>query len=358
MAVSLRPNDLILGVETSCDETAAAIVRGGREVLANVVASQDELHAQFGGVVPEVASRRHSEIITAIVGEALQRAPVTWADLAGIAVTNGPGLVGSLIVGVSAAKGYALATGLPLLGVNHIEAHLFANYLQEPGGTPAASDELLPTICLIASGGHSDIVLVRELGDYQIVGWTRDDAAGEALDKAARVLGLGYPGGPAIDRAARNGDPGAVQFPRPVVSGSLDFSFSGLKTAMVRAFKEAGLEDAERDEAMIADLAASYQEAVADTLVRNTTRAAGEFGARQVMLAGGVAANSRLRAKMSAWSEDSGVPVAFPPIRLCTDNAAMVAGAGYFRACRHGWDGLDIEVFSAMSLAEHIHNPT
>lgn len=350
MPALLSATDLILGIETSCDETAAAVLRGGREILSSVVASQDELHAQFGGVVPEVASRRHSEIITAVVAEALERAGVTWGDLVGIAVTNCPGLIGSLLVGVSAAKGYCLATGLPLVGVNHIEAHLFANFVHEPEAPSVGDLSLMPTICLVASGGHSDIVFVQEPGRYTILGRTRDDAAGEALDKAARVLNLGYPGGPAIDRAAKQGDPNAVPFPRPNIPGSLDFSFSGLKTAMVREVGALNGPAADLHEKRVADLAASFQEAVADTLVRNVTMAALQTGARQVLLAGGVAANSRLREKIAAWSGESGIPVAYPPLRLCTDNAVMVAAAGFFQASRNGWDGLDIDVYSSMPL--------
>ena len=304
--------------------------------------------------MPEVASRRHSEVISAITAEALQRADARWEDLEGIAVTNGPGLVGSLLVGVAAAKGYALATGLPLVGVNHVEAHLFANFVHGPNESPAARDDLLPAVCLVASGGHSDIVLMRQPGDYKILGWTRDDAAGEALDKAARVMQLGYPGGPAIDRAAKSGDPSAVQFPRPVIADGLDFSFSGLKTAMVREHQARSSDGGPLDESTVADLAASFQEAVVDTLVRNLTQAAVEYGARQVLLAGGVAANSRLRQKMASWHADSGVPVAFPPVKYCTDNAVMVAAAGFAKAARHGWDDLDIDVYSALPLADHV----
>ena len=354
MRASLSDSDLLLGIETSCDETAAAVVAGGRRVLSNVVASQDDLHARFGGVVPEIASRRHAETVTAVVAEALARASAGWQDLAGIAVTNGPGLVGSLLVGVAAAKGYALARGLPLVAVNHVEAHLFSNFLEPPGESSPPARDVFPTLCLIVSGGHSDLVVVREPGEYRIVGWTPDDAAGEALDKAARVLGLGYPGGPAIDRAAREGNPDAVAFPRPVIAGSFDFSFSGLKTALVREVER-------RDDASggalspsFPDLAASFQEAVADTLVRNTSEAARAFDARQVLMAGGVAANSRLRTKLAGWSKTAGIPVAFPPLSLCTDNAAMVAAAGFFRACRRGWDALDFDVYSAMPLADHV----
>ena len=394
MGASLTADDLILGIETSCDETAAAVVRGGREIVSNVVASQDDLHARFGGVVPEIASRKHAETITVIVAEALQRAAVSWDDLAGIAVTNGPGLVGSLLVGVAAAKGYALATGLPLVGVNHIEAHVLANWLRPPDAASPPAQDLFPTVCLIASGGHSDIVLIQQLGEYRILGWTRDDAAGEALDKAARVLGLGYPGGPAIERAAREGNPQAIGFPRPIVADSHDFSFSGLKTALVRQAHAVGTERpfrptregpntrsrrlrpkyparsacspmgettdpvgaaSSRDlPPSAADLAASFQEAVVDTLVRNTTQAAIAYKARQVLLAGGVAANSRLRAKMSRWQQTSGILVAAPAPNLCTDNAAMVAAAGFFKAARTGWDPLDMDVFSAMPMAEHV----
>jgi N6-L-threonylcarbamoyladenine synthase len=349
MAVSeLNSEALILGIETSCDETAAAVVRGGRELVSSAVASQDDLHGRFGGVVPEIASRRHSEVITLLVREALEQAQVDWDALTAIAVTHGPGLVGSLLVGVAAAKGYALATGLPLVGVNHLEAHLLANFVHEPGKT-APAQELFPSLCLIVSGGHTDLILVEALGQYRLVGWTRDDAAGEALDKAARVLGLGYPGGPAIDRAAKQGRTDTFTFPRPVVPDSFDFSFSGLKTALQRTVQGLGSAPAQLP---VADLAASFQEAVVDTLVRNTVAAAREFGARQVLLAGGVAANSRLRQKMAEWERTSHIPVAFPPLRLCTDNAVMVAAAGYFKALRDGFAPLELEVFSSMPVAQ------
>lgn len=347
-ASDLSSDALILGIETSCDETAAAVVRGGREMVSSAVASQDDLHGRFGGVVPEIASRRHSEIITLVVREALEEAHICWADLSAIAVTHGPGLVGSLLVGVAAAKGYALSTGLPLVGVNHLEAHLLANFVHEPG-KPAPAQELFPSLCLIVSGGHTDLILVEGLGEYRLVGWTRDDAAGEALDKAARVLGLGYPGGPAMDRAAQHGRADAFVFPRPIVPDSFDFSFSGLKTALLRTVQSLG---ADRDRLPVADLAASFQEAVADTLVRNTTAAARAYGARQVLLAGGVAANSRLRQKMSEWERLTRIPVAFPPLRLCTDNAVMVAAAGYFKALREGFDPLELDVFSSLPMAE------
>jgi N6-L-threonylcarbamoyladenine synthase len=360
MSATLSGTDsLLLGIETSCDETAAAVVEGGRVIHSNVIASQVDIHARFGGVVPEVASRKHAEMISAVVEQALVEAGVGWKDLAGIAVTHGPGLVGALLVGVAAAKGYALATGLPLIGVNHVEAHLLANFLRMPEEERSPALDLFPSVCLIVSGGHSDLVLVKGLGNYRILGATRDDAAGEAMDKAARVLGLGYPGGPAIDRSSREGDRTAVNFPRPVVPKTLDFSFSGLKTALLREVQsrygnatKGGAQGIDAPTKEIADLAASFQEAVVDTLTRNLIEAAAQYGARQVMLAGGVAANSRLREKVRQWSERHGVPACFPPLRLCTDNAAMVGAAGFFGAQGRGWDSLDLDVFSAMPITE------
>ncbi len=350
MCLELTSESLVLGIETSCDETAAAVVRGGREILSNVVASQHDLHARFGGVVPEIASRKHAEVITLVVDEALAAAGVRHRDLALIAVTQGPGLIGSLLVGVSAAKGYAIAAGLPIVGVNHLEGHVMANFIHEPGCRPAAAD-LMPSLCLIASGGHTVLLLISALGDYSIVGWTRDDAAGEALDKAARVLDLGYPGGPAIDRCAQKGDPAAIPFPRPVVPDSLDFSFSGLKTALLNYVQAHGLDATAGG---VADVAAGFQQAVVDTLVRNTRRAARRYGVRQILMAGGVAANSCLRAKMNNLQESLGIPVRFPPPGLCTDNAAMIAAAGYLAARQHGPSPLDMDTYSALPLAQHV----
>lgn len=352
MTLKLNSNSLILGIESSCDETAAAVLRGGREILSSVVASQDKLHARFGGVVPEVASRKHVEVITIVVDDAMKRAGVNWDDLAAIAVTQGPGLIGSLLVGMSAAKGYAIGRGLPLIGVNHIEGHVMSNFVHEPGEPPAGED-LMPTLCLVASGGHSDLVLISDWGQYLILGWTRDDAAGEALDKAARVMGLGYPGGPVIDRLARGGNPAAIGFPRPVIAGSLDFSFSGLKTALVRHVQEHGLEATPGG---LADLAASFQQAVADTLVRNVRAAAAHWRVRQIMMAGGVAANSCLRAGMSALQAELGIPVHYPALRFCTDNAAMVAAAGYVTGLRKGASELNMDPYSTLPLAEHVPN--
>ncbi len=348
MSLKLSSKTLTLGIETSCDETAAAVVEGGQRILSNYVATQDDLHAVFGGVVPEIASRRHTEVMTIVVDEALKQAERTLGDIDLIAVTHGPGLEGSLLVGVSAAKGYAIATGRPLVGVNHLEGHMMSNFVAPPEEEPAAQP-LFPSLCLIASGGHTDLILIRGFGDYQIIGQTRDDAAGEALDKAARVMGLGYPGGPAIEQAALSGNPQGISFPRPVVKNSLDFSFAGLKTALVRYVQEHGLEATGGG---VADVAASFQQAVVDTLVRGVTEAQEEFPVRQIMVCGGVAANTTLRLSIKQLEKTTRMPVVFPPRDLCTDNAAMIAGAGYFRAQRQGPDGLDLDVFSALPLAE------
>ena len=346
MSLQLTSNSLVLGIETSCDETAAAVVRGGREIVSSVVASQDELHAPFGGVVPEVASRRHAELITLVVDQAMREAGVTWSDLALLAVTRGPGLVGSLLVGVSAAKGYALATGLPLVGVDHIAAHMTSSFLVGEGIEAPAPEEF-PALGLVASGGHSDLVLVSGLGDYRLVGWTRDDAAGEALDKAARLLGLSYPGGPAIERAAAEGDPQAVPLPRPDTAEGFEFSFAGLKTALVREVEPEGGAECRWS---VADLAASFQQAVVDSLVREVMQAARHFRVRQVLVAGGVAANTRLREDLNAVASERGVAVHFPPRWLCTDNAAMVAAAGWLAGLQDGPDDLSMEVDSALQL--------
>jgi len=321
---------LVLGIETSCDETSAAVVRGGRQILSNIVATQDDLHAVFGGVVPEIASRRQ----------------VSLAEIDLVAVTHGPGLIGSLLVGVSAAKGYAATMGIPLVGVNHIEAHVMSNFIAPPGQHPSAQ-QLFPTVCLLVSGGHTSLILMRQFGDYQSLGETRDDAAGEALDKAARLLELGYPGGPAIEQAAAEGDPRAVDLPRPRIEGSYDFSFAGLKTALARQVHETPPETAQQ----VADLAASFQEAVVDTLVANLSPVIQEYNAKQLIMAGGVAANQLLRRKLSEISQSQGIPVAFPPLYLCTDNAAMVAAAGYLQAQRQGPSQLDMDVFSSLPLS-------
>ncbi len=345
MKSASSPENLVLGIETSCDETSAAVVRGGRQILSNVVAAQDDLHAVFGGVVPEIASRRHTELITLITEKALHQAQVSLAEIDLVAVTQGPGLIGSLLVGVSAAKGYAAAHGIPLVGVNHLKAHVMANFIAPPGQHPAAQ-QLFPTACLLASGGHTSLILMRQFGDYQSLGETCDDAAGEALDKAARLLELGYPGGPAIEQASAQGDPTAVELPRPRVEGSYDFSFAGLKTALARRVRETPPKTTQQ----VADLTASFQQAVVDTLVADLSAVIREHKAKQLIMAGGVAANQALRRKLAEVAQSQGVPVAFPPLDLCTDNAAMVAAAGYFQAQHQGPSKLDMDVFSSLPL--------
>ncbi len=338
----------ILGIESSCDETAAAVVRGADRIESSIVASQDDLHAPFGGVVPEVASRKHAELLTAVVQRALTDADVGWDGLSAIAVTHGPGLVGSLIVGVAAAKAYSLAARLPLVGVNHIEAHVHAAFLREgDAASPAAEAGLdFPLVCLVASGGHCDLLHVPRPGQYRLLGCARDDAPGEAFDKAARLLGLGYPGGPAIEAAAARGNTGAVELPRPKVGDTLDFSFSGLKTALVRLVEARHIG--------VPDVAAGFQAALVETLVRNTIQATERTRAKGLILSGGVAANSELRASMASAARSQGVPFAVAAKGLCTDNAAMVAAAGFHVLGRRGPDDLCLDVFSTLPLAEAV----
>jgi N6-L-threonylcarbamoyladenine synthase len=317
----------ILGIETSCDETAAAVVQDGRKALSSIIASQVDIHSRFGGIVPEVASRQHLLTIIPIIEQAMAQAQAQWSDLDGIAVTCGPGLAGSLLIGVNIAKAIALSQHLPLLGVNHLEGHIYANWLE--GNTPD-----LPAICLIVSGGHSDLILMKGHGDYQLLGRTRDDAAGEAFDKVSRILELGYPGGPAIEKAALSGNSARFRLPRAWLKDTDDFSFSGLKTAVLRLAAEQSI-------AAIADIAASFQDAVADVLVTKTVSAAKRLGARQILLCGGVAANLLLRRMLT---DRSPIPILMPNPTLCTDNAAMIASCGYFRFTtgeRSGWN-LDI----------------
>jgi len=321
----------ILGIETSCDETAAAVVEDGTRILSNQIASQVEIHARYGGVVPEVASRQHILSIIPIIKEAM--AKYTWEDLSGIAVTIGPGLAGSLLVGVNVAKAIALAWGLPITGVNHLEGHIYANWLD-------SHNIDFPVVCLIVSGGHSDLVLMRGHGDYVVLGRTRDDAAGEAFDKAARILDVGYPGGPAIERAAKGGT-ASIQLPRAWLKGSSDFSFSGVKAALLRLV-EAGKVSS------VADGAASFQEAVIDVLVTKTVAVAKERRVRCILLAGGVAANGLLRKRLV---ERSPLPVLVPKSILCTDNAAMIATCGYYRLKAGKTSGLDLDVFPSLKLA-------
>jgi N6-L-threonylcarbamoyladenine synthase len=329
----------ILGIETSCDETAAAVVEGGTTILSNVVASQADLHAQYGGVFPELASRMHVEAIIPTVEQALVGAHIDWDDLDAIAVTYGPGLPGSLLVGLNYAKGAALAKNLPLVPVNHLEGHLYAHWLQTGAEGSANGNLRFPLIVLIVSGGHTELVLVHDHGQYERLGGTLDDAAGEAFDKVARMLKLGYPGGPAIEQAAKNGVPSAFDLPRAWLPGSYDFSFSGLKTAVLRMLQRYTGPVAQ---SFYANMAASFQLAVVDVLVEKMARAAEEFGVNAVLLSGGVSANTVLREAARAT-----VPLPVYTLRkiLCTDNAAMIAAAGYYRyqaGDRAGWD-LDID---------------
>ena len=330
----------ILGIETSCDETSAAVLRDGRELRSNVIASQIDLHAKTGGVVPEVASRQHVSQINAVIAEALQEAEIGFKDLGGIAVANRPGLLGALLVGVSAAKTLAYALQIPLLAVHHIEAHIYANWLVDP-------DITFPVICLVASGGHSEIFLVRGHSDYQILGRTRDDAAGEAFDKSARLLGLPYPGGVSIDKLAREGgNPNAVPLPRALLGpDSLDFSFSGLKTAVLNAHKDPALAGVS-----LPDWAASVQEAIVGALVAKTLKAAHRHGVDHILMAGGVAANSRLKSAMQEACAAAGLRLTLPPPRLCTDNAAMIACAGYYHWQAGKVDGLDLDTLASERL--------
>jgi N6-L-threonylcarbamoyladenine synthase len=313
----MTKDQLIMGIETSCDETAIAIVKNGREILANVVASQIESHKRFGGVVPEIASRHHVEQITLVLEEALAQANVDVKDLDAIAVTEGPGLVGALLIGVNAAKALAFANGIPLIGVHHIAGHIYANRL--------VKEMNFPLLSLVVSGGHTELVYMKEHGHFEVIGETRDDAAGEAYDKVARTLHLPYPGGPHIDRLAHEGK-ATIDLPRAwLEEGSYDFSFSGLKSAVINVVHNA---QQRGEEIAPEELAASFQESVIDVLVTKTQRAVKEYGVKQVLLAGGVAANKGLREKLSTEFADSDVDIVIPPLSLCTDNAAMIAAAG------------------------------
>lgn len=330
----------ILAIETSCDETSAAIVEGGTRILSNVIASQIDLHAQFGGVFPEVASRRHIEVIYPVIEEAMQEAHIGFDDLDCIAVTVGPGLVGSLLVGVNTAKGLALARSKPFLGINHIEGHIYSLWLTED----AQSIEF-PVLTLVVSGGHTELFLMHDHGRYQHLGGTLDDAAGEAFDKVGRLLGLPFPGGPAIDRISAQGNPAAFHFPRAVMTDEYgyNFSFSGLKTAVMRQVKRY-----DPDRLPVADMAASFQAAVVDALVTKTVQAAKDHGVTAVHIAGGVSANRALRMAMSAALD---IPVRYPPLILCTDNAAMIGAAAHWHFVNGRRDQLNLDVIPSLQLA-------
>ncbi|WP_134704692.1 tRNA (adenosine(37)-N6)-threonylcarbamoyltransferase complex transferase subunit TsaD [Ammoniphilus sp. YIM 78166] len=330
----------ILGIETSCDETSVAVVRDGVEILSNVVSSQVDIHKRFGGVVPEIASRRHVEGITVILQEALDTAKLTLDDVSAIAVTYGPGLVGALLVGVSAAKSIAFAKGIPLIGVHHIAGHIYANRL--------VKEMQFPLLSLVVSGGHTELVYMKEHGSFDILGQTRDDAAGEAYDKVARSLSLPYPGGPHIDRLAHVGKP-SIPFPRSwLEAGSYDFSFSGLKSAVLNALHNAQ----QRGETLEpADVAASFQASVVEVLVEKTFRAVKEYDVKQLLLAGGVAANQGLRNELLKRSETENVDLVIPPLSLCTDNAAMIAAAGYIKFQKGEFAELDLNAVPGLPLS-------
>ena len=322
----------ILGIESSCDETAAAVVKNGREALSNVISSQIDIHTLYGGVVPEIASRKHIARINRVVKQALDEAGMTLEEMDAIGVTYGPGLVGALLVGVAFAKAAAFAKDIPLVGVHHIEGHIAANYIEHKELEP-------PYLCEIISGGHTHLVMVTDHGEFEILGRTRDDAAGEAFDKVARALGLGYPGGPKIDRLAKEGDPDAIDFARAhLEDGKYDFSFSGLKSAVLNYLNSESMAGREVNRA---DVAASFQKAVTDVLVGHAVEAAEEKNMKTIALAGGVASNSALRAAFDAACAERGLTLYYPSPVLCTDNAAMIGSAAYFEYCkgtRHGWD--------------------
>ena len=327
-----REDVLILAIERSCDETAAAVVKNGREVLSNVISSQIDLHTLYGGVVPEIASRKHIEKINQVIEEALSQAGVTLEEITAVGVTYGPGLVGALLVGVAEAKAIAYAAGKPLVGVHHIEGHVSANFIEHPDLEP-------PFVCLIVSGGHTHLVIVKDYGEFEIIGRTRDDAAGEAFDKVARAVGLGYPGGPKVDKTAKEGNKHAVEFPRAKVEGApYDFSFSGLKSAVLNYINHAKMTG---QEIHVPDLVASFQNAVVDALVSRTVAAAKEYGYDKVAIAGGVASNSALRAEMKKACRKAHLSFYHPSPIFCTDNAAMIGVAAYYeyqKGARAGWD--------------------
>ena len=333
----------ILAIESSCDETAAAVVKNGREVLSNVIFSQIDLHTLYGGVVPEIASRKHIEKINQVIEEALKKADRKLTDMDAIAVTYGPGLVGALLVGVSAAKAISFASGIPLIGVHHIEGHISANYIENKDLEP-------PFICLVISGGHTHLVVVKDYGQYEVLGRTRDDAAGEAFDKVARAIGLGYPGGPKIDKVSKEGNPEAIRFPRAkVAENEYDFSFSGLKSAVLNYLNAAKMKG---EEIVTADVAASFQKAVVDVLVEHALDAVEKYGLKKFAIAGGVASNSTLRATFEQACRERDIAFYHPSPILCTDNAAMIGAAGYYEYIAGARSGLDLSAVPNLKLGE------
>lgn len=332
---------LILAIESSCDETAAAVVKNGRQIVSNVIFSQVPLHTLYGGVVPEIASRKHIEKINQVIEEALRDAGCELREMDAIAVTYGPGLVGPLLVGVSAAKAISFATGIPLVGVHHIEGHISANYIENKDLEP-------PFVCLVASGGHSHLVVVKDYGQYEIIGRTRDDAAGEAFDKVARAIGLGYPGGPKIDKIAKTGNPEAIYFPRAKVGeNEFDFSFSGLKSAVLNYLNACRMKG---EEVCTEDVAASFQQAVVEVLVEHALNAVKQYGYDKFAIAGGVASNSALRAAMQKGCDREGIRFFYPSPILCTDNAAMIGTAGYYEFIKGKRSGLDLNAVPNLKL--------
>ena len=336
-------NITILSIESSCDETAAAVVRNGREVISSVISTQVPIHTLYGGVVPEIASRKHIERVNQVIEQALQDAKMTLDDIDAIAVTRGPGLVGALLVGVSVAKAISYAKNIPLVGVHHIEGHICANYIEYPTLEP-------PFMCLVVSGGHTHLVNVSNYGEYEVLGRTRDDAAGEAFDKIGREIGLGYPGGPKIEAAAKEGNPNAVDLPRAVVNDNVyDFSFSGLKSATLNYLNSVRMKG---EEVNIPDVAASFQQAVVDALVEHAMLGATEYGAKKLAIAGGVASNSTFREAMKTACEDKGIEFFCPSKILCTDNSAMIGCAGYYEYINGRRDGLDLDAVPYLKLGE------
>ena len=341
--MEVKKDVLILAIESSCDETASAVVKNGREVLSNVISSQIALHTLYGGVVPEIASRKHIEKINEVIQEALDQAGVKLSEIDAIGVTYGPGLVGALLVGVAEAKAVSYAAGIPLVGVHHIEGHISANYI-------ACKELEPPFICLVVSGGHTHLVVVRDYGKYEIIGKTRDDAAGEAFDKVARAIGLGYPGGPKIDRLAKEGNPDAIHFPRAKVEDApYDFSFSGVKSAVLNYLNGCHMKG---EPVVEADVAASFQKAVCDVLVEHAVQAVKDYGIPKLALAGGVASNSALREAMKAACEKEGVSFYYPSPILCTDNAAMIGAAAYYEYINGVRSGLDLNAVPNLRLGE------
>lgn len=343
MKIDMEKDITILAIESSCDETAAAVVRNGREVLSNVISTQIAIHTLYGGVVPEIASRKHMEKINQVIESALEEANVTLQEIDAIAVTYGPGLVGALLVGVAEAKAIAYAAGKPLVGVHHIEGHIAANYIEHMDLEP-------PFMCLIVSGGHTHLVVVKDYNEFEIIGRTRDDAAGEAFDKVARSIGLGYPGGPKIDKAAKLGNPDAIVFPKAKIDGApYDFSFSGLKSAVLNYLNHARMTG---EEVKPEDLAASFQKAAVEVLVEHAVRGAKEYGFKKLAMAGGVASNSALRNRMKEACDKAGITLYYPSPIYCTDNGAMIGAAGYYEYCRGVRSGLDLNAVPSLKLGE------